>query len=269
VIAHCNILTSKSNNLEAHEMNIKSKTEMLIGENRSTIIADKSDIKIDRFKCNRCEEMFSNKDSLKHHIAKVHAKSLECTECGQSFDTSYKLEYHLMEHCVEKEFKCNQCGSEFFLKWRFERHIKGHDETDRKFCHYYNNGKVCPFEVVGCKFKHEISDSCYFKTSCKIYLCQFNHKVSETMQQVDNEEIDKESEDLTDATIETDRLRKDLETALGNINSLENDIKQKEESLGKAEAKIDNLVQNKVTIEGKLKLYSASLRKFIKEKEEK
>ena len=55
--------------------------------------------------------------------------------------------------------------------------------------------------------------------------------------------------------------------AHNHINSLECNIKVKEENLEKAEEKISNLEANKVSIENKLKIYSATLRKLIKEKE--
>ena len=50
--------------------------------------------------------------------------------------------------------------------------MSGH-ETER-FCHYYNNQKNCPYEDIGCKFKHEWAPDCKFLT-CKNILCQFKH----------------------------------------------------------------------------------------------
>ena len=48
-----------------------------------------------------------------------------------------------------------------------------------KCCHYFNNEKLCPFEEIGCMFRHAESKNCRFKQLCKIKLCQFQHKDQE------------------------------------------------------------------------------------------
>ena len=53
--------------------------------------------------------------------------------------------------------------------------MKSHSDINQKFCHYYNNGKFCPFEKLGCKFKHETSPNCVYLRRCKNTLCQFKH----------------------------------------------------------------------------------------------
>ena len=54
------------------------------------------------------------------------------------------------------------------------KHMESHNE-ETKFCHYYNNGKICPYEEIGCKFKHKESTDCRFDRSCRFALCQFKH----------------------------------------------------------------------------------------------
>ena len=44
-------------------------------------------------------------------------------------------------------------------------------DTD-KHCHYFNNGKNCPFEELGSTFLHELSELCKFKT-CRNALFKF------------------------------------------------------------------------------------------------
>ena len=46
----------------------------------------------------------------------------------------------------------------------------------RKYCHYFNNDKRCPFSEIGCKFKHEISHECFHGKECAFSLCQYRHK---------------------------------------------------------------------------------------------
>ena len=62
----------------------------------------------------------------------------------------------------------------FYVNWRLKKHIASHNESN-KFCHYFNNDKVCPFEEVGCKYKHAISDNCKYDKNCRFKLCQFKH----------------------------------------------------------------------------------------------
>ena len=44
------------------------------------------------------------------------------------------------------------------------------------FCHYYNNGKVCPYEELGCKFWHQKSSFCTKKDRCQNNLSQYQHE---------------------------------------------------------------------------------------------
>ena len=67
---------------------------------------------------------------------------------------------------TSKEFKCSTCDKEFFLQWRLNQHIKGHAEKERKFCHYFNNFKSCPFEEIGCRFNHDHAAFCKFEKLC-------------------------------------------------------------------------------------------------------
>ena len=44
-----------------------------------------------------------------------------------------------------------------------------------KICHYFNDGKSCPYEDLGCKFKHKVSKECPFQDKCYRKLCQYKH----------------------------------------------------------------------------------------------
>ena len=65
-----------------------------------------------------------------------------------------------------------------------------------KYCHYYNNGKACPYEEIGCKFLHMESQMCPFKP-CKNSMCQFKHEIQ--IETIDEESADG-SEDAIDET---------------------------------------------------------------------
>ena len=60
------------------------------------------------------------------------------------------------------------------MKWRMEKHTSDH-RVDIKSCHYFNNDKPCPYDKVGCKFKHETAPECRFNLKCTFKLCQFTH----------------------------------------------------------------------------------------------
>ena len=89
--------------------------------------------------------------------------SAKCNECAKTFQRTCDLERHLESHVKAKEFSCDDCGKEFHLKWRLNKHMLVHtDQT--QFCHFYNNGKLCPFDEIGCMFRHEDADQCRTRT---------------------------------------------------------------------------------------------------------
>ena len=84
----------------------------------------------------------------------MHPKTYDCKICDKTFTESWKMEEHLEHHGMERPFKCSICEKGFYMKWRMEKHTRDH-RVDIKFCHYFNNDKPCPYDEVGCKFKHE------------------------------------------------------------------------------------------------------------------
>ena len=88
-----------------------------------------------------------------------------------------------------------------FTKWRLRKHLNVHD-TDR-YCHYFNNQMVCPFEEIGCKFRHEQSSFCKFR-KCENKLCPFRHK--------DHSEPDKINDNETETETKMSRIVIHLKT---------------------------------------------------------
>ena len=111
---------------------------------------------------------------MSDHIRKEHPKVHNCDNCDEKFDDSWKLELHMKTHKSITPLKCNICEKLFYVNWRLKKHIASHSESN-KCCHYFNNGKLCPFEDVGCKYKHEDSQKCKFNNNCRFKLCQFKH----------------------------------------------------------------------------------------------
>ena len=132
--------------------------------------------------CNKCDLTFDGKKSLKMHNMKKHAKPIKCEHCDQTFEVNWKLEMHLKTHQESQKFGCDKCGKVFLLKWRLEQHNKTHVLSNIKLCHYFNNMKHCPYENIGCMFKHETASWCKYQDACTNNLCQFRHNQRENME---------------------------------------------------------------------------------------
>ena len=129
-----------------------------------------------------CPLAFQSKSDMKKHIIAVHHRNYRCKLCEQVFETSITLECHLMEHEADKPYKCDLCGKSFYTKWRLGKHLKQHESFDAQFCHYFNNGKFCPFEEHGCMFRHEHAQFFSKNEKCRITLCQFKHQTVQAQQ---------------------------------------------------------------------------------------
>ena len=84
------------------------------------------------------------------------AYSKSCKVCEMNFLKNSDLEMHVMEaHTSEKKFSCNVCDKSFVLEWRHKKHVAMHTTTNVKVCHFFKNSINCPYELIGCMFKHE------------------------------------------------------------------------------------------------------------------
>ena len=103
--------------------------------------------------------------------------------------------------CHEKHstLKCDQFDKEFVLRWRLKKHMRLHTESNVKHCHYFNNDKDCPFEVLGCKFLHQVSKNCEHDSKCTRRLCPYRHTGNKSTQSDTIEKIaSNESRELDD-----------------------------------------------------------------------
>ena len=69
---------------------------------------------------------------------------------------------------------------------------EAYDNTYKEFvqnCHYFNNGKMCPFEELGCKLLHVFARNCKFGERCNKRLCPRRHD-DEEVNTIHNTEID-------------------------------------------------------------------------------
>ena len=112
--------------------------------------------------CKECDNSFTNKKDLNEHIQQINPKKYNCKHCDQTFSESWRLEIHLRTHKDITPLSCEICEKQFYVAWRLKKHLISHKESS-KFCHYFNNAKICPYEEIGCRFKHEVSDNCKFE----------------------------------------------------------------------------------------------------------
>ena len=158
-----------------------------------------------------CNKTLKDKPNLMEHIKPMHPKTYECENCDETFTESWKMEEHLEHHGNERPFKCSICEKGFYMKWRMEKHTRDH-RVDIKFCHYFNNDKPCPYDKIGCKFKHEISPECRYNLKCTFKLCQFTHTTKKGEELVHGQELETHNEGVVEtrgqllpAIISTDR----------------------------------------------------------------
>ena len=91
-----------------------------------------------------------SKYEMKQHVKRNHPKTVKCKLCDVTFEENHLLEYHLQNvHKEGKTFKCNECELAFVLNWRLDKHVKIHSSKRvTKTCHFFNNGKICPFQDI-------------------------------------------------------------------------------------------------------------------------
>ena len=196
---------------------ILKRYDKKIGDLDRELLKARHDNKIEKGKDSKridgevCDKTLKVNTNLKEHTKPMHPKTYECKICDETFTESWKMEEHLEHHGNERPFKCSICEKGFYMKWRMEKHTRDH-RVDIKFCHYFNNDKPCPYEDVGCKFKHETAPECRCNLKCTFKLCQFTHTTKKGEEVVHRQELETLNEGvgetrghLLPAIISTDR----------------------------------------------------------------
>ena len=86
-----------------------------------------------------------------------HTLHVKCNLCILKFTNTSELEKHIKQvHSVYESFECESCKKKFLTKFRLEKHMKMHLNDNAKICRYYKRNKLCPYDELGCKFKHRL-----------------------------------------------------------------------------------------------------------------
>ena len=116
-------------------------------------VEDPKGISEKEFSCKICDQSFRSKKTLKYHNQSNHNKLIKCKSCDKTFENNCDLELHINEnHDSAEHLECVKCGKRFVLEWRLKKHQEIHTNKNIRKCHYFNNQKCCPFEVIGCTF---------------------------------------------------------------------------------------------------------------------
>ena len=103
------------------------------------------------------ENLTKDEDAIKTtNILESSHYTLKCDSCSESFKRISDLENHIKSrHEDYKTFQCDHCCKNFVTNWRLEKHKKMHYQTHVKKCQQYTRREYCPYNELGCKFRHE------------------------------------------------------------------------------------------------------------------
>ncbi|CAL4112259.1 unnamed protein product [Meganyctiphanes norvegica] len=101
------------------------------------------------YRCNYCEDCFSNKENLLHHL-KIHTeetpyqyiqqitkeKPYQCSLCGKHFTQKCSLLTHQRIHTGEKPYQCSHCDKCFTQKNSMLAHQRIHTGANLFHCSY-------------------------------------------------------------------------------------------------------------------------------------
>ena len=162
------IVEELKDELKETKINLNSKIEKLQNEIKTNKLSqkiistrkDKKERKKDK-SCSKCEFTGNTNIEIKNHMIQMHPQEFECKTCEASFPRRSDLEEHISStHEMSESFQCDKCTKKFVMKWRLQKHLEMH-KTNVKFCHFYNNDKICKFErnVVNLNMRHLLSAS--------------------------------------------------------------------------------------------------------------
>lgn len=119
------------------------------------------------YPCINCDKVFSSKNSMNSHYARIHLKikTRRCPQCPEKFSNEVQRMNHLVSiHGTKlEEFKCIFCPKVFSLKGRVRMHMRAtHLKEKRHAC------DLCDAKFFG---KSELKKHMCMHTGEKKYQC--------------------------------------------------------------------------------------------------
>ncbi|XP_055603705.1 zinc finger protein 436-like [Uranotaenia lowii] len=102
------------------------------------------------FKCEHCEEEFTDRTRYRNHIKKNHSQgsAFLCSECGMSFLRNDYLQVHMRRHMGIKPFKCKFCPKGFPRATDLRVHEKYHTNEKPHLCNICGKGFHRAYNLV-------------------------------------------------------------------------------------------------------------------------
>ena len=117
----CDICKGQFSDLNRHKMRAHSEPSSTLTQ---------------MFKCNHCEKVLTNKQSLTDHMRNAHTAKVQCEMCNQLL-SHLSLKKHIeIKHNINKpNYKCPECQKQFASKDSLNAHINyRHKERESVFC---------------------------------------------------------------------------------------------------------------------------------------
>ena len=106
--------------------------------------------------CKKSRETDKCDDFMMKSSEKNNSNQIKCIICDYRFRNFSDLELHIKDkHIHYQGNDCEKCGKTFVTAWRLKKHMRIHAQNFTKSCKYFKGNVVCPFEELGCKFRHD------------------------------------------------------------------------------------------------------------------
>ena len=123
--------------LERHKIKFHNKCIELncshCDEKFTSRVKLKHHLAVHGFVCKTCSGVFNTEPLLEEHV-KIHTKEFSCQFCPKKFSTSITADTHTAKiHCQDPEHPCDNCGDKFITAKDLTKHMNiAHNEVSKR-----------------------------------------------------------------------------------------------------------------------------------------